>query len=73
MKNVLLVDDDIDLSKSVIELFDPDKYSFHHLEDGQATAEYVDEHQGNLDLVMLDVNLPSCSGLDLLKNIKKIN
>jgi two-component system nitrogen regulation response regulator GlnG len=73
MKNVLLVDDDVDLSKSVIELFDPDKYSFHHLDDGQRTAAYVADNRDKLDLVMLDVNLPSCSGLDLLKNIKQIN
>jgi DNA-binding NtrC family response regulator len=73
MKNVLLVDDDLDLSSSLINLFDPDKFSFHHLEDGQETAGYVTEHKEKLDLVMLDVNLPSCSGLDLLKNIKKID
>jgi two-component system nitrogen regulation response regulator GlnG len=73
MKNVLLVDDDIDLSNSLIDLFDPDRYAFHHLEDGQGTADYVDKNREILDLVMLDVNLPSCSGLDLLKNIKKIN
>lgn len=73
MKNVLLVDDDLELSNSVIDLFDPGKYTFHHLEDGQKTTDYVSDHKDNLDLVMLDVNLPSCSGLDLLRHIKKIN
>jgi len=73
MKNVLLVDDDIELSRSVIDLFDNNKYSFHHLDDGQATADYVTSNKEALDLVMLDVNLPSCSGLDILRNIKKIS
>ncbi len=73
MKKVLLVDDDVELSQSLMNLFDPDKYSFHHLEDGQDTANYIADHKDNLDLVMLDVNLPSCSGLDVLKNIKDIN
>jgi two-component system nitrogen regulation response regulator GlnG len=73
MKTVLLVDDDRELSHSLIDLFDPDKYTFHHLEDGQATTRFVSEHVDRLDLVMLDVNLPSCSGLDLLRSIKKIN
>jgi DNA-binding NtrC family response regulator len=73
MKNVLLVDDDIDLSKSVIDLFDPEKYTFHHLDDGRETARYVTDHKDKIDLVLLDVNLPSCSGLDLLRNIKKID
>ncbi len=73
MKKVLLVDDDVDLSNSLINLFDPEKYSFHHLEDGRDTAAYITEHQTDVDLVMLDVNLPSCSGLDVLKNIKRMN
>jgi len=73
MKKILLVDDDKELSQSVISLFDPDKYSFHHLADGEATARYVTENGDDLDLVMLDVNLPSCSGLDVLKNIKEID
>ncbi len=73
MKNVLLVDDDLELSKSVIDLFDPEKYTFHHLEDGRDTTRYVSDNRDQLDLVMLDVNLPSCSGLDLLRNIKKID
>jgi two-component system, NtrC family, nitrogen regulation response regulator GlnG len=73
MKNVLLIDDDIELSQSLMSLFDPEKYSFHHLDDGQSTARYVAENKDSLDLVMLDVNLPSCSGLDVLRNIKKIN
>ncbi len=73
MKNILLVDDDIDLSNSVINLFDPEKYAFHRLDDGQETSRYVTANKEDLDLVMLDVNLPSCSGLDVLRDIKKID
>jgi two-component system nitrogen regulation response regulator GlnG len=73
MKNVLLVDDDVELSQSVIDLFDPRKYTFHHLDDGQGTASFISENRNKLDLVMLDVNLPSCSGLDLLRDIRKID
>ncbi len=73
MKNVLLVDDDKELSKSVIDLFDENKYRFHYLEDGQATTRYVADNKESLDLIMVDVNLPSCSGLDLLRNIKRID
>ncbi|NMC42979.1 MAG: sigma-54-dependent Fis family transcriptional regulator, partial [candidate division Zixibacteria bacterium] len=73
MKNVLLVDDDVDLSQSVINLFDPGKYAFHYLDDGLATTRYVTENRDSLDLVMLDVNLPTCSGLDLLRSIRRID
>jgi DNA-binding NtrC family response regulator len=71
MKNILLVDDDKDLSQSLANLFDSDKYRFEFLEDGAEVARYVQE-KDDLDLVMLDVNLPSMSGLEVLKQIKKV-
>jgi DNA-binding NtrC family response regulator len=70
MKNILLVDDDKDLSKSLAELFDSTKFNFNFLNDGVEVTEYINKN--NLDLVMLDVNLPSLSGLDVLKQIKQV-
>ncbi|MGH8015475.1 MAG: sigma-54-dependent transcriptional regulator [Candidatus Zixiibacteriota bacterium] len=72
MKNILLVDDDQNLSKSLANLFDPKKYCFEFLEDGTEVPNVVAKN-GKLDLVMLDVNLPSMSGLDVLKQIKLVN
>ncbi len=72
MKNILLVDDDKDLSKSLANLFDSEKYHFDFLEDGMEVGNFVKDHD-SVDLVMLDVNLPSLSGLDVLKQIKKID
>jgi len=72
MKNILLVDDDKDLSQSLANLFDPDKFNFSFLEDGTEVCRFVDEHE-DIDLVMLDVNLPSLSGLEVLKQIKQRN
>ncbi len=72
MKNILLVDDDKDLSLSLANLFDSDKYHFDFLDDGMEVGTFVKEHK-SVDLVMLDVNLPSLSGLDVLKQIKKID
>ena len=72
MKNILLVDDDKDLSQSLTNLFDTDKFSFRILDDGTEVERFVSENK-DLDLVMLDVNLPSMSGLDVLKQIRKIN
>jgi DNA-binding NtrC family response regulator len=70
MKNILLVDDDKDLSESLANLFDPDKYRFQFLEDGDEVTEFVTGHD-DLDLVMLDVNLPTMSGLEVLKELKQ--
>jgi len=71
MKNILLVDDDTDLSRSLADLFDSEKFKFDFLEDGTEVSNYVTDRD-DLDLVMLDVNLPSLSGLDVLKQIKEL-
>jgi len=72
MKNILLVDDDQNLSRSLANLFDPKRYSFEFLEDGTDVSKVV-ARKADLDLVMLDVNLPTMSGLDVLKQIKLVN
>ena len=72
MKNILLVDDDREVSQSLANLFDADRYRFNFLEDGIDVSHYVAEHN-DVDLVMLDVNLPTLSGLEVLKQIKSVN
>ncbi|MFH1687832.1 MAG: sigma-54 dependent transcriptional regulator [bacterium] len=70
MKNILLVDDDRDLSQSLANLFDSSKFNFEFLEDGANVSNYVSDNS-DIDLIMLDVNLPSLSGLEILKEIKR--
>jgi len=71
MKNILLVDDDKDLSQSLANLFDSDKFNFRFLEDGDQVEQVVKD-DSEIDLVMLDVNLPTLSGLEVLKQIKGV-
>jgi two-component system nitrogen regulation response regulator GlnG len=71
MKNILLVDDDKEVSQSLANLFDSDKYRFEFLEDGSGVREFLQE-RNDVDLVMLDVNLPTLSGLEVLKQIRQI-
>jgi DNA-binding NtrC family response regulator len=72
MKNILLVDDDKEFSRSLANLFDPEKFRFDFLEDGAEVGQYLNEKQ-DVDLVMLDVNLPTLSGLDVLRQIKTVD
>ena len=69
MKNILLVDDDPNVSETLVGLLDSSEFKFHQLQDGKGALEYISNN--NLDLVLLDVNLPTVSGLDVLKEIKK--
>jgi len=65
MKNILIVDDDPEISRSLANLFDPERFHFDYLGDGQRMVEFIKEKQ-ELDVVLLDVNLPTLSGLDVL-------
>lgn len=69
MKNILIVDDDPEISKSLANLFDSERYRFYFLEDGRNMIEFIKE-RNDLDVVLLDVNLPTLSGLELLKKAK---
>ena len=71
LKKILLVDDDREVSQSLANLFDSDKYSFEFLEDGDGVRAYLKEND-SVDLVMLDVNLPTLSGLEVLKQIREV-
>ena len=71
MKNILLVDDDPNVSETLVGLLDNSEFKFHQLQDGSGALEYIDNN--SLDLVLLDVNLPTISGLEVLKGIKKLN
>ncbi len=71
MKNILLVDDDVRIGETLAELFDPTEYKFHYTADGENTIDMIDST--NADLVLLDVNLPSISGIDVLREIKSNN
>jgi two-component system nitrogen regulation response regulator GlnG len=72
MKNILLVDDDREVSRSLAGLFDTEKFVFNFLEDGTEVSSFLQSHN-EVDLVLLDVNLPTLSGLEVLKQIRTIN
>jgi two-component system nitrogen regulation response regulator GlnG len=69
MKNILIVDDDQEVSKSLANLFDSNRFAFSFLDDGQTMVEFIKEKK-DIDVVLLDVNLPTLSGLDILKQAK---
>ncbi|WP_330654352.1 response regulator transcription factor [Metaclostridioides mangenotii] len=69
MKNILIIEDDKTLNKGILlTLKQPDieiKQAYN-LEDAIQTLK-----NGNVDLILLDVNLPDGDGFDFCKNIKE--
>lgn len=71
MKNILLVDDDKSLCETLTAFVDPQEYQVRTMDDTPGTVDYIRSY--NPDVVLLDVNLPSGSGLQLLREINSIN
>jgi two-component system, NtrC family, response regulator len=70
-KNVLIIDDDMMFSQLLEDLAKSKGYlasKAHTIADGLAFAQ-----QDSFGVVLLDVNLPDGSGLDLLPKLKKLN
>jgi DNA-binding response OmpR family regulator len=67
MNQILIVEDDVSLSKGIVLALKDNSYEFTQAYDIAAARKYL---QNNcFDLVILDVNLPDGSGLDLLTEI----
>lgn len=70
-KKILLVDDDKSIIQYYKELFETNGYEVQVAMDGEQAI--VALAASLPDLVLLDVNMPGKSGLDILKEVKEAN
>lgn len=68
--NILLVDDDQDIADYIVSGLAHFGVTVHHLLNGSMVADFLKEKQ--IDLVLLDWNMPGLSGLDVLDNLRKV-
>ncbi len=71
MDTILLIEDDRPLNKAISIYFKKEKFHVISCYCGQEALNTL--LQNNLDLIILDINLPDLSGFDLIKQIKIIN
>ena len=69
MKKIMIVEDDITISKELKELLDNSGYEATILKDFSNSKEEI--LKNNFDLVLLDINIPFLNGELLLKEIRK--
>ncbi len=69
--NVLVVEDDLELRKTVVEVLSQNKFSVREASDGVEALEKVKASRP--DLILMDVNMPKMDGLTCLKNVKEID
>jgi len=68
---LLLLEDDTNLSETVCEFLESKGYHVTPVYDGEEAEELIYEHQ--FDLFLLDVNVPSLNGFELLTRIRRAN
>jgi DNA-binding NtrC family response regulator len=68
-KSILVVDDEISVRESLRMILTP-IYEVHMASSGEEALSYI--QKGNVDLVTLDLKMPGLSGIEVLREIKKI-
>jgi len=66
---ILFVDDDADLRRIVKDQLAPQGFVIDEAEDGAKANAMLEK--GNYNLMLLDINMPGKSGIDVLKFIKE--
>ena len=70
-KKILIVDDEASMRRNIVDYLSMKGYSLLEAESGEEAIEIITSTP--LDLIILDINLPKMSGLDVLKLTKKDN
>lgn len=70
-KKLLIVDDQYGIRVLLDEVFGKDGYETYQAANGKTALEIV--RKETPDLVILDMKIPGMDGIEILKNIKKVN
>lgn len=65
---LLLLEDDLTLSETVVDYFEEQGFTVVPAYDGDEANELI--YEQNFDLFLLDVNVPSMNGFELLKQVR---
>jgi len=69
-KTILVVDDFASIRHFICEMLEREGYSTLGAANGTEAFQLLNQHAGNVDLVITDYNMPEGTGFELLKNIK---
>ena len=68
MPRILVVDDEPEIGRSLSELFDAPEYELTQVNRGEEASAAVSDFAP--DVVLLDIHLPECNGIDILKDLR---
>ena len=70
-KTILYVEDDLDIQKSVSEVFSNFFENVLLASDGDEAYDIYLENQNSIDILVTDINMPNTDGIELGKHIRK--
>jgi len=68
-KRILLLEDDLILAQTLVELLESEGYSVTLAKDGDKAADA--SYEGRFDLYIFDINVPDINGLELLRSLRE--
>ena len=69
-KKTILIADDSNIIRNLIERMVGDKYNILAAVDGKEAVEIIDKNASNLAGMLLDLNMPNVNGFEVLKHLK---
>ena len=66
---LLLAEDDLDISKAIVTIFEKNNYCTDAVYNGQDA--YIYAAEGNYDGIVLDIMMPEMDGLEVLSRLRK--
>ena len=73
MNKILLIEDEEAIRIGLKYCLEQEKFAVYESENGSKSLEILTENNNNIDLILLDINLPDINGFDLFEQIKKYN
>ncbi|MHA1584034.1 MAG: ATP-binding protein, partial [Promethearchaeota archaeon] len=70
---VLVIEDEKIIRKNLQKYLEAGKVFIFSLDNGKKGWQFYQEHYNEIDLVILDINLPGMNGIDIYQHIKGIN
>ncbi len=68
-KRLLLLEDDIALSETIVDYFEDLDYLITAVYDGNSALDTI--YENSFDLLLLDVNVPDINGFEILKSLRE--
>ena len=70
-KNVLLIDDDKELSEEMSEILETEGYNVQTASDGEKGEHFI--RKSLYDIILIDFKLPGITGVDLFRKVMKLS